>query len=286
MNIENVQNNPLIALLGVRLSWNICPSSRIEASRTAVPIFALHPPLTQREDLSDARTTAPLAARVNHGSSLRSYTVLDTRAAVRVPPYGHAGGFDVRSLAISLAGGLLPVRCVSPTHLPRTHPLVDLSEHRRAYHGGLRWSSERRSWHGVSNELKELLTSTVTAHLKRASKVCMRVLADESSAEFRAVLRRTCEEDRAFDRFVRRLHGPGPTARDELYAERRHRPVRFVCDVFKQTLLRMFNTDQPGFLEFGFNATFDVQVSRCLRLAVSNYAYISSRQLRSSRSLR
>lgn len=37
--------------LGVRLSWNVWPSSRIEATRTVVPISALYTPLKQREDL-------------------------------------------------------------------------------------------------------------------------------------------------------------------------------------------------------------------------------------------
>ena len=36
---------------GVRLSWNVWPSSRIEATRTVVPISALYTPLKQREDL-------------------------------------------------------------------------------------------------------------------------------------------------------------------------------------------------------------------------------------------
>lgn len=37
--------------LGVRLSWNVWPSSRIEATRTVVPISALYTPLKLREDL-------------------------------------------------------------------------------------------------------------------------------------------------------------------------------------------------------------------------------------------
>jgi protein transport protein SEC23 len=41
----------LTAFLGVRLSWNTWPSSRVEATRTVVPISALYTPLKQREDL-------------------------------------------------------------------------------------------------------------------------------------------------------------------------------------------------------------------------------------------
>ena len=37
--------------LGIRLSWNVWPSSRIEANRTVVPIAALYIPLKQRDDL-------------------------------------------------------------------------------------------------------------------------------------------------------------------------------------------------------------------------------------------
>lgn len=36
---------------GVRLSWNVWPSSRIEATRTVVPISALYTPLKLRDDL-------------------------------------------------------------------------------------------------------------------------------------------------------------------------------------------------------------------------------------------
>lgn len=40
-----------LAFAGVRLSWNVWPSSRLEATRTVVPISALYTPLKQREDL-------------------------------------------------------------------------------------------------------------------------------------------------------------------------------------------------------------------------------------------
>jgi protein transport protein SEC23 len=36
----------------------------------------------------------------------------------------------------------------------------------------------------------------------------------------------------------------------------------FTTSIFKQSFLRMFNKDEQGHLEMGFNATFDVQVSR------------------------
>ena len=34
----------------------------------------------------------------------------------------------------------------------------------------------------------------------------------------------------------------------------------FATSIFKQSFLRMFNKDAAGFLEMGFNATFDVHV--------------------------
>ena len=42
----------------------------------------------------------------------------------------------------------------------------------------------------------------------------------------------------------------------------------FATSIFKQSFLRMFNKDQAGFLEMGFNATFDVQVESFLHILV------------------
>lgn len=38
-------------ITGVRFSWNVWPSSRLDAGRTVVPISALYTPLKEREDL-------------------------------------------------------------------------------------------------------------------------------------------------------------------------------------------------------------------------------------------
>jgi protein transport protein SEC23 len=43
--------NLIWAGTGVRLSWNVWPSSRVEATKTVVPISALYVPLKVREDL-------------------------------------------------------------------------------------------------------------------------------------------------------------------------------------------------------------------------------------------
>lgn len=36
---------------GIRLSWNVFPATKAEATRTVVPISALYTPLKEREDL-------------------------------------------------------------------------------------------------------------------------------------------------------------------------------------------------------------------------------------------
>ena len=47
----NLHQNSVLISLGVRFSWNAWPSSRIEATRTVVPISALYTPLKERDDL-------------------------------------------------------------------------------------------------------------------------------------------------------------------------------------------------------------------------------------------
>ena len=42
----------------------------------------------------------------------------------------------------------------------------------------------------------------------------------------------------------------------------------FATSIFKQSFLRTFNKDASGFLEMGFNATFNVQV--CAHVIVVN----------------
>ena len=50
-NIYSRVRHTTYLIVGVRLSWNVWPSSKIEATRTVVPISALYTPLKQREDL-------------------------------------------------------------------------------------------------------------------------------------------------------------------------------------------------------------------------------------------
>lgn len=41
----------MFTVTGIRLSWNVWPSSRVEATRTVVPISALYVPFKERDDL-------------------------------------------------------------------------------------------------------------------------------------------------------------------------------------------------------------------------------------------
>lgn len=50
--IIKCEYHSLISLLqGVRFSWNVWPSSRIEATRMVVPVAATYTPLKKRDDL-------------------------------------------------------------------------------------------------------------------------------------------------------------------------------------------------------------------------------------------
>jgi len=48
----------------------------------------------------------------------------------------------------------------------------------------------------------------------------------------------------------------------------------FATSIFKQSFLRMFNKDEQGHLQMGFNATFDVQVLILNPSLVVPYTYI------------
>ena len=58
----------------------------------------------------------------------------------------------------------------------------------------------------------------------------------------------------------------------------------FATSIFKQSFLRLFNKDDQGQLEMGFNATFDVQVCGVARSITSIISFPVRRQ-RSSKSL-
>ncbi|OLL24880.1 Protein transport protein SEC23 [Neolecta irregularis DAH-3] len=67
---------------GVRLSWNVWPSTRLEASRTVVPIAALYTPLKERDDIPPVQYE-PIACKqpyINESS-------VDMRAKLWICPF-------------------------------------------------------------------------------------------------------------------------------------------------------------------------------------------------------
>jgi protein transport protein SEC23 len=69
--------------IGVRLSWNVWPSSRIEATRTVVPISALYTPLKVREDLPPV-LYEPVACKPPCRAILNPYWYVQSRDHCRL----------------------------------------------------------------------------------------------------------------------------------------------------------------------------------------------------------
>ncbi|KAL1746742.1 hypothetical protein HDZ31DRAFT_72704 [Schizophyllum fasciatum] len=81
MNFEDVEDRD-----GVRLSWNVWPSSRIEATRTVVPISALYTPLKIREDLPPV-LYEPVACKPPCRAILNPYCQIDIRGKLWICPF-------------------------------------------------------------------------------------------------------------------------------------------------------------------------------------------------------
>ncbi|KAF7365079.1 Protein transport protein SEC23 [Mycena venus] len=71
---------------GVRLSWNVWPSSRIEATRTVVPISALYTPLKPREDLPPV-LYEPVACKPPCRAILNPCCQIDIRGKLWICPF-------------------------------------------------------------------------------------------------------------------------------------------------------------------------------------------------------
>ncbi|WRT66838.1 protein transporter SEC23 [Kwoniella shivajii] len=71
---------------GVRLSWNVWPSSRIEATRTVVPISALYTPLKEREDLPPVMYE-PVTCKGSCKAILNPYCQVDVRGKMWICPF-------------------------------------------------------------------------------------------------------------------------------------------------------------------------------------------------------
>ncbi|KAH8928240.1 protein transporter SEC23 [Atractiella rhizophila] len=71
---------------GVRLSWNVWPSSRLEASRCVVPISSLYTPLKARDDLPPVMY-APVTCKAPCRAILNPYCQIDVRAKIWICPF-------------------------------------------------------------------------------------------------------------------------------------------------------------------------------------------------------
>lgn len=81
MSFEDVEERD-----GVRLSWNVWPSSRIEATRTVVPIAALYTPLKIREDLPPV-LYEPVTCKSSCRAILNPYCQIDVRGKLWICPF-------------------------------------------------------------------------------------------------------------------------------------------------------------------------------------------------------
>ncbi|KAI0761319.1 copii coat protein [Trametes elegans] len=81
MNFEDVEERD-----GVRLSWNVWPSSRIEATRTVVPISALYTPLKPRDDLPEI-LYEPVTCKPPCRAVLNPYCQIDIRGKLWICPF-------------------------------------------------------------------------------------------------------------------------------------------------------------------------------------------------------
>ncbi|KAI9032277.1 hypothetical protein DFJ74DRAFT_653895 [Hyaloraphidium curvatum] len=71
---------------GIRLSWNIWPSSRIEATRMVVPVSCLYTPLKEREDLPPVYYE-PVTCKPPCRAVLNPYCQIDVRSKLWICPF-------------------------------------------------------------------------------------------------------------------------------------------------------------------------------------------------------
>ena len=67
---------------GVRFSWNVWPSSRLEATRMVVPLGCLYTPLKERPDLPPIQYDPVLCTRPNCRAVLNPFCQVDYRAKI------------------------------------------------------------------------------------------------------------------------------------------------------------------------------------------------------------
>ncbi|MCJ1414309.1 GTPase-activating protein S23 [Xylographa parallela] len=71
---------------GIRLSWNVIPSTRMEASRLVVPIGALYTPLKEKPD-TPLLQYEPVTCKQPCRAVLNPYATVDTRARLWICPF-------------------------------------------------------------------------------------------------------------------------------------------------------------------------------------------------------
>ncbi|KAL9940559.1 hypothetical protein V8E36_000047 [Tilletia maclaganii] len=71
---------------GLRLSWNVWPSSRVEATRTVVPIASLYTPLKERADLPPV-LYEPVTCKPPCRAVLNPYCQIDVRGKLWICPF-------------------------------------------------------------------------------------------------------------------------------------------------------------------------------------------------------
>lgn len=69
---------------GVRFTWNVWPSSRIEATRLVVPLGCLYQPIKERPDLPPIQYDPVLCTRNNCRAILNPFCQVDYRAKLWV----------------------------------------------------------------------------------------------------------------------------------------------------------------------------------------------------------
>ena len=67
---------------GVRFSWNVWPSSRLEATRMVVPLGCLYTPIKERPDLPPIQYDPVLCTRPTCRAILNPYCQVDYRAKI------------------------------------------------------------------------------------------------------------------------------------------------------------------------------------------------------------
>ncbi|TXT08792.1 hypothetical protein VHUM_02920 [Vanrija humicola] len=80
-NFEDIEDRD-----GVRFSWNAWPSSRLEATRTVVPISALYTPLKERDDLPPV-LYEPVTCKAPCKAILNPYCQIDVRGKMWICPF-------------------------------------------------------------------------------------------------------------------------------------------------------------------------------------------------------